>query len=48
MQLTDALISATIVANGLELLTGNARRYRVLKDISIKEFKPIHHENPLS
>ena len=41
MQLADALISATAVANGLDLLTGNAKHYRVLKDISIKEFKPV-------
>ncbi|MGZ8191867.1 MAG: PIN domain-containing protein [Methylococcaceae bacterium] len=39
MQLADALISATVVANGLELLTGNAKYYRVLKDISIREFR---------
>jgi predicted nucleic acid-binding protein len=41
MQLADALISATAVANGLDLLTGNIKHYRVLKDISIKEFKPV-------
>jgi predicted nucleic acid-binding protein len=39
MQLADALISATAVANGLDLFTGNIKHYRVLKDISIKEFK---------
>ncbi|MCK9621968.1 MAG: type II toxin-antitoxin system VapC family toxin [Methylobacter sp.] len=41
MQLADALIGATAVANGLDLLTGNAKHYRVLKDISIREFKPV-------
>jgi predicted nucleic acid-binding protein len=41
MQLADALVSATAVANGLDLLTGNAKHYRVLKDISLKEFKPV-------
>jgi predicted nucleic acid-binding protein len=41
MQLADALISATAVANGLDIFTGNAKHYRVLKDISIKEFKPV-------
>jgi hypothetical protein len=41
MQLADALISATAVANGLDLFTGNTKYYRVLKDISIKEFKPV-------
>ncbi|MBL6985953.1 MAG: type II toxin-antitoxin system VapC family toxin [Methylobacter sp.] len=41
MQLADALISATAVANGLDLFTGNIKHYRVLKDISIKEFNPV-------
>lgn len=41
MQLADALISATAVANGLDLFTGNIKHYRVLKDISIKEFNPL-------
>lgn len=41
MQLADALISATAVANGLELITANTKHYRVLRDISIKEFKPV-------
>lgn len=41
MQLADALISATAVVNGLDIFTGNAKHYRVLKDISIKEFKPV-------
>lgn len=41
MQLADALISATAVVNGLDLLTGNAKHYRVLKDISMKEFRSV-------
>jgi predicted nucleic acid-binding protein len=41
MQLADALISATAVANSHDLLTANTKHYRVLKDISIKEFKPF-------
>jgi predicted nucleic acid-binding protein len=41
MQLADALISATAVANGLDIFTGNVKHYRVLKDISIKVFKPV-------
>lgn len=41
MQLADALIGATAVANGLDLLTGNAKHYRALKDILVKEFKPL-------
>lgn len=41
MQLADALISATAVANGLDIFTGNVKHYQVLKDISIKKFKPV-------
>jgi predicted nucleic acid-binding protein len=41
MQLADAMISATAVTNGLDLLTGNIKHFRVLKDVSIKEFKPV-------
>lgn len=41
VQLADALIGATAVANGLELLTGNTKHYRILKDIPLKEFKPV-------
>lgn len=41
MQRADALIGATAVANGLDLLTGNTKHYRVLKDILVKEFKPV-------
>jgi len=41
MQLADALIGATAVANGLDLFTGNGKHYRVLKDILMKEFKPV-------
>ncbi len=41
LPLADALISATAVANGFDVLTANAKNYRFLKDISLKEFKPI-------
>ncbi len=41
MQLADALIGATAVANGLDLFTGNTKHYRVLKGILVKEFKPV-------
>lgn len=40
VQLADALIGATAVANSLELLTGNVKHYRILKDIPLKGFKP--------
>jgi predicted nucleic acid-binding protein len=45
VQLADALIGATAVANGLELLSGNVKHYRILKDISLIEFKP-HKSTP--
>jgi len=41
MQLADALISATAVTNGLDIFTGNTKQYQVLKDLSIKKFKPV-------
>ncbi|MBK8817447.1 MAG: type II toxin-antitoxin system VapC family toxin [Methylococcaceae bacterium] len=40
LQLADALISATAVANGFDVLTANVKHYRFLKDVSLKEFKP--------
>jgi predicted nucleic acid-binding protein len=41
VQLADALISATAVANGLGIFTGNAKHFQVLRDLSIKIFKPV-------
>jgi hypothetical protein len=41
LQLADALISATAVANGFDVLTANTKHYRFLKDVTLKEFKPI-------
>ena len=40
MQLADALIGATAIAYGNSVLTGNAKHYRVLKDLKIKRFRP--------
>jgi predicted nucleic acid-binding protein len=40
LRLADALIAATAVANGLPLLTGNDRHYRVIKELEIMKFKP--------
>jgi predicted nucleic acid-binding protein len=40
LQLADALVGTTAIAYGLDILTGNAKHYRVLKDVAIKEFKP--------
>ena len=41
MQFTDALISATAVANGPGIFTGNAKHFQILKELSIKIFKPV-------
>ncbi len=40
LQLADALISATAVANGIDIFTANVKHYRILKEITLKEFKP--------
>lgn len=40
LQLADALISATAIVNGFDVLTANTKHYRFLKDLSLKEFKP--------
>jgi predicted nucleic acid-binding protein len=40
IELADALIAATAVANGLPILTGNEKRYNALKGIQIKKFRP--------
>lgn len=40
LQLADALIAATAVVNGFEVLTANTKHFRVLKDLSLHQFKP--------
>jgi predicted nucleic acid-binding protein len=40
VQLADALIGATAVAHGLPLLTGNAKHYKIVKEIKLAKFKP--------
>ena len=40
MEIADALISATAVSQGLVLLTGNDKHYRVVKGLSLKVFRP--------
>jgi predicted nucleic acid-binding protein len=40
MQLADALIGATALSNGLPILTGNEKHYKVIKDLEIKRFRP--------
>jgi len=38
--LADALIGSTAVVNGLPLVTGNTKHYKVIKNILLKAFKP--------
>ena len=40
LQLADALVSATAVSNGLPLLTGNDRHYKVINNLRLKTFRP--------
>jgi len=40
MQIADALIGATAASYGLPLLTGNDKHYKVVKEISLKKFRP--------
>jgi hypothetical protein len=40
IELADALIGATAVANGLPLLTGNIKHYKIIKDVQGKKFNP--------
>ena len=36
----DALIAATVVANGETLLTANAKHYRPIRDLDVRPFRP--------
>ena len=40
LALADALIASTAISNGLKLLTGNVKHYKIIKNIEIEEFKP--------
>lgn len=40
VQLADALIGATAVSHGIPLLTGNAKHYKIVKEIKLSRFKP--------
>ena len=40
LQLADALIGATAIANGFDIMTANTKNYRFLSDIPLIEFKP--------
>jgi predicted nucleic acid-binding protein len=40
LQLADALIASTAITNGLPLLTGNDKHYKVIKELEVKRFRP--------
>jgi len=40
VKIADALVGATAVAYGYPLLTGNDKHYKVIKEISLKKFRP--------
>ena len=40
MRMADALIGATAIINGLPLLTGNVRHYKMLNELKLRPFKP--------
>ena len=39
-QLADALITAAAIVNGTQLLTGNHKHYKAVKELELKAFKP--------
>ncbi|MCH7771868.1 MAG: type II toxin-antitoxin system VapC family toxin [Bacteroidetes bacterium] len=36
----DALIASTAISNGVKLLTGNTKHYKIIKHIELESFKP--------
>ena len=40
LELADALIGATAIVNGLPLVTGNDKHYKMIKEINIHIFRP--------
>ncbi|MBU1679111.1 MAG: type II toxin-antitoxin system VapC family toxin [Bacteroidetes bacterium] len=38
--LADALIASTAISNGLKLLTGNTKYYKIIKNIELEGYKP--------
>lgn len=36
----DALIASTAISNGVKLLTGNTKHYKIIKNIELERFKP--------
>jgi len=40
LQLADALIASTALVNGLPILTGNDKHYKMIKELDIINFRP--------
>lgn len=40
MKLADAMIAASAVQSGIELMTANTRHYRCIPDISLEHYRP--------
>lgn len=38
--IADALIASTAISNGVKLLTGNTKHYKIIKNIELESFKP--------
>jgi len=39
LQLADSLIATTAIVNGLTILTGNDKHFKVIKELDIKKFR---------
>jgi len=40
LQLADSIIATTAIVNGLTILTGNDKHFKIITDVDIKKFRP--------
>ena len=40
MQFADALVATTALVNGLTIITGNDKHFKIIKELKIKRFRP--------
>jgi predicted nucleic acid-binding protein len=40
LQLADALVASTALVNGLPIITGNDKHYKIIKEIELLKFRP--------